>query len=109
MFSETIRREHDPLAEEVAQHVVNRYELDLPAKKFKHVLFLSDKFIIAVRDLSEAQKLVDPRVSLLKVLGADKDTCERDQHHDVVLGFMLEVGQVAQMSLDISSEQIGIE
>lgn len=74
----------------MAKYVVDGDELDLPAKQLKHVLFLSDKLLIAEWNPGEAEKLVNAWVGFFEILGADEDTRKCDQFNHVVLGVILE-------------------
>lgn len=69
LADQTVRSENDALAREVAEHVVNRDELDLPPESLKHVLFLGDELFVAVGDTDVVEKLGDSGVGLLEVLG----------------------------------------
>lgn len=72
--SKAVGREDDSLTEEVAEHIVDRNELDLPAKGLEHVLFLRDKLFVAVGDADVVKQLVDSWVGLLQILCADEET-----------------------------------
>lgn len=101
--------ENDALTQEVAQDVLDRNELDLPAHRFQHVLFLGDKLIVVERDTDVVEQLTDPRISLLHVLGADKETAKCDHSHDVVFALVPEVRKRVNVRLYITSHHVGIE
>jgi len=86
-----ISREDDALAKEVRKNVVNTDELKAPVKRVQDVSLLRHKLIIVVGNTDEVEKLVDPRVGFLEILGRDKYTRKPDQSNHVRTWLALEV------------------
>jgi hypothetical protein len=70
---------------------------------------LSHKFLKAVRDPRVAKQLANARVGLLKVLGADEETGQRNQSYEIVFRLPLEVGQLLQMGWHGGAADICVE
>ena len=107
--SDLIRCKDDTLTDEVGQHVVDWDELNFPAESFKHVLLLSYKLLVTVRDTDVVKKLVYTWVGFLKILSTDEQAGQRDQSHDVVSGLALEMGERTQVFLNVRPQQVSVE
>ncbi len=107
--SDLIRRKYDALTDEVGKNIVDWDELDFPAESFKHVLLLSYKLLVTVRDTDVIKELVDAWVGFLQILSTDEQAGQRDQSHDVVPGLALEVGERTQMLLNVRPQQVSVE
>ena len=87
----------------MAEHIINRDELDFPAQALQHIFLLCHEFFVHVRDADVVQQLVYARVRLLQVLGAHKERAHGDQRDHIVLALVLEVRQRGQMLCNVRS------
>ena len=109
LVCKTVGGEHYTLAKEMTEHIVDRYELNLPAKQLEHVLFLGDELIITKWNSSETKELIYARVCFFEILSANENTRESDQLYHVMFCVVFkEKNQVFVIS-DVFTEQICIE
>jgi hypothetical protein len=64
-----VRSEHNALAEEMGEHVIDADELDLPLEGVQDVSLLVDELIIRVWDANKVEELINAWVGLFKILG----------------------------------------
>ena len=109
LVCKTVGGEHYALAKEVTEHIVDRYELNLPAKQLEHVLFLGDELIIAKWNSSEAKELINARVCFFEILSANENTRKSDQLDHIVFCVVFEEKNQVSVISDVFSEQISVE